>query len=326
MACLATAATTIFAFGSLLPIRGRMGDLWRAADGRRRGPGWFRRRTLFVLATGHTRRLDARGAGNATRLERIEAALQRAQQRVLMDVLAPRYLAFLRPALEFRYFTLAVAVAVLIVSIGMAASGRPRFDFLGTNDSETIVANLRMPVGTPAHVTDAVIARLEAAALAQPEVTTALAVVGAQGSSDGTNDIAQPHLGQLWIELTPAEQRLRTSDELIVAIRGPRRTGGVKSLRIDGISGGPEGPPLSLTVSGENPTTSPPPSPDSKSRWRRSRACTTSPTMPIAASASCASNCFPARELGFNTQNLAMQVRAAVYGIDAHVRRSRRGR
>ncbi|MBX3401815.1 MAG: efflux RND transporter permease subunit [Phycisphaeraceae bacterium] len=320
----ATVVTTILAFGSLLLIRGRMGDLLGVL------PmvvavalAVSLVEALFVLPShvGHTlRRLDARGAGNATRMERIEAALQRAQRHVLMNVLAPRYLAFLRPALKFRYFTLSAAVAVLIVSIGMAASGRPRFDFLGTNDSETIVANLRMPVGTPTHVTDSIMARLESAAMAQPEVITALAVVGAQGSTDGTNEIAQPHLGQLWIELTPAEQRTRTSDELIVAIReaaGELRN--VKSLRIDGISGGPEGPPLSLTVSGDDPERIT----AAVARLKQQMA-SFDGVYDVADDADRGQRelrveLLPgARELGFNNQNLAMQVRAAVYGIDAH--------
>lgn len=320
----ATVVTTIFAFGSLLLIGGRMGDLLGVL------PmvvavalAVSLVEALFVLPShvGHTlRKMDARGPARLSRLERVEAALQRAQQHVLMNVLAPRYLALLRPALRYRYFTLAVALAVLTVSIGMAASGRPRFDFLGTNDSETIVANLRMPVGTPASVTDSIVSRLEAAALAQPEVTTVVAVVGAQGSTDGTNEISQPHLGQLWMELTPAEQRTRTSDELIVAIRraaGELRN--VKSLRIDGISGGPEGPPLSLTVSGDNPDRI-----GAAVARLKEQMASFEGVYDVADDADRGQRelrveLLPgARELGFTSQNLAMQVRAAVYGIDAH--------
>jgi hydrophobic/amphiphilic exporter-1 (mainly G- bacteria), HAE1 family len=322
----ATVVTTIFAFGSLLLIQGRMGDLMAAL------PmvvavalGVSLLEALFVLPSHMAHTLRAADAAEASgrppsRLRRIEGALQRTQRRVLQGWLAPRYLRLLRPALRHRYLTLSVALAVLIISLGMAASGRPKFDFMGTNDSETVVANLRMPVGTPMEATDRIMRRLEAAALAQPEVTSAMAIVGAQGTADGTEQLSQAHLGQMYIELTPAEQRDRTSDELIVAIRqAAGELTGIKSLRLDAIQGGPEGPPLSLTVSGDDPAriaavverlkaamaafdgvydvT------DDADRGQRELRIELLPG---------------AREMGFNTQNLAMQVRGAVHGIEAH--------
>jgi hydrophobic/amphiphilic exporter-1 (mainly G- bacteria), HAE1 family len=322
----ATVMTTIFAFGSLLLIQGRMGDLMAAL------PmvvavalAVSLLEALFVLPShmAHTLRVaDAADAsGRApSRLRRAEAGLQRVQRQVLQGWLAPRYLRLLRPALRYRYLTLSIALAALIISLGMAASGRPKFDFMGTNDSETVVANLRMPVGTPMEATDRIMRRLEAAALAQPEVTSALAIVGAQGSADGTEQISQAHLGQMYIELMPAERRDRTSDELIVAIRqAAGELTGVKSLRLDAIQGGPEGPPLSLTVSGDDPArisaaverlkaamaafdgvydvT------DDADRGQRELRIELLPG---------------AREMGFTTQNLAMQVRGAVHGIEAH--------
>lgn len=322
----ATVVTTIFAFGSLLLIGGRMGDLMAVL------PvvvavalGVSLVEALFVLPSHMAHTLKATDAATAagagpSRLRRFEKRIQRLQHGVLHGWLAPRYLRVLRPALRHRYLTVAFALALVIISVGMAASGRPRFDFLGSNDSETIVANLRMPVGTPMQATDAIIRRLEAAALAQPEVTSALAVVGGQGSSDWTEQLAQPHLGQMYIELSPAESRDRTSDEIIVAIR--RAAGeltGVKSLRIDGISGGPEGPPLSLTVSGEDP--------------RRIAAVVDRLKAAMAAfegvydvaddadrgQRELRIELLPgARELGFTHQNLALQVRAMVIGLEAH--------
>jgi hydrophobic/amphiphilic exporter-1 (mainly G- bacteria), HAE1 family len=322
----ATVLTTIFAFGSLLLIQGRMGDLMAAL------PmvvavalALSLLEALFVLPShmGHSLKAAdaaARSGRPVSRLRRFESGMHAVQQRVIQGWVAPRYVRLLRLALRHRYLTLSIALAVLIVSAGMAASGRPKFDFMGTTDSETIVANLQMPVGTPMEATDRVIRRLEAAATSQPEVTSALAIVGARSSPDGTEGLAQPHLGQIYIELTPAENRTRTSDEIIVAIR--QAAGdlvGIKSLRLDAISGGPEGPPLSLTISGDDPQRIAAAVAqikvamasfegvydiaDDADRGQRELRIELRPG---------------ARELGFTTQNLAMQVRGAVHGIEAH--------
>jgi hydrophobic/amphiphilic exporter-1 (mainly G- bacteria), HAE1 family len=322
----ATVLTTIFAFGSLLLLQGRMGDIMAAL------PmvvavalAVSLVEALFVLPShmGHTlKRVDAlaKRGEPATRLRRLEASLQGAQQWFLRSWLAPRYLRLLRVALQHRYLTLSIALAVLIVSVGMMASGRPKFDFMGTTDSETIIANLRMPVGTPMRATDGIMRRLETAALAQPEVTSALAVIGAQGSPDGTEWISQAHLAQMYIELTPAEDRARTSDEVIVAIRqGAGELTGVKSLRLDAISGGPEGPPLSLMVSGNDPV-------QIAAAVERLKEAIASfdGVYDIADDADRGQRelrieLLPgAREMGFTTQNLAMQIRGAVHGIEAH--------
>ncbi len=321
----ATVLTTVFAFGSLLLIRGTMGDLMAAL------PmvvavalSVSLLEALFVLPSHMAHSLKAAEAhaasGRPSRLRRVEAWLHSRQQRVIQGWLAPRYLRLLRPALRHRYLTLSAALAALIVTVGMAASGRPRFDFMGQNDSETIQANLRMPVGTPMEETDRIVRRLEAAALAQEEVTSVLAIVGAQSSTDQVEQVAQSHLGQMYIELRPAEKRERTSDELIVAIRqAAGDLTGIKSLRLDAIQGGPEGPPLSLTVSGDDAARV-----GAVAERLKAELAEFEGVYDVADDADRGQRelrieLLPgARELGFTTQNLATQVRGAVFGLEAH--------
>lgn len=320
-----TVLTTIFAFGSLMLIRGRMGDLLAAL------PmvvavalAVSLLEALFVLPShmAHTLKAAeaAKARGRESRLRRLEGVLQRAQRQVLQNWLAPKYLVVLRLALRHRYLTVCIALAVLIVSLGMAASGRPNFDFMGSNDSETVVANLSMPIGTPMEVTDRIMRRLEAAALAQPEVTSALAVVGARGSADGTEQLSQAHIGQMYIELSPAEDRTRTSDELIVAIRqAAGELTGIKSLRLDSIQGGPEGPPLSLAVMGEDPVRI-----SAAVERLKTAMASFEGVYDVSDDADRGQRelrveLLPgAREMGLTTQNLAMQLRGAVHGIEAH--------
>lgn len=329
----ATVVTTICAFGSLLLVEGTIGDLMAVL------PAVVAValsvslvEALFVLPSHMAHSLKAAEAaaaagseggargGRGSRLRRVEAWLHERQMRLVQGWLAPRYLRLLRPALRRRYLTLAIVLAVLIVTAGMAASGRPRFDFMGQNDSETIQANLRMPVGTPMEETDRIMRRLEAAALAQEEVTSVLAIVGAQSSTDRVEQVAQSHLGQMYIELKPAEDRERTSDELIVAIReAAGDLTGIKSLRLDSLQGGPEGPPLSLTITGDDPARI-----SAVAERIKAELAEFEGVYDVADDADRGQRelrieLLPgARELGLTTQSLATQVRGAVFGLEAH--------
>ncbi|HBB41299.1 MAG: acriflavin resistance protein [Nitrospirae bacterium CG18_big_fil_WC_8_21_14_2_50_70_55] len=73
------------------------------------------------------------------------------------------YQRFLVRALDHRYTTVAIAVAILLLTIGTVRGGLLRFTFMPEVDGDVIQAALEMPVGTPATVTDAVAERIAAA-------------------------------------------------------------------------------------------------------------------------------------------------------------------
>jgi multidrug efflux pump subunit AcrB len=84
-----------------------------------------------------------------------------------------RYVPLLRRALRWRYFTIAVGVAILIFTAGVVA-GRVPFTFMPKVEGDLITAQLKMPVGTPIGVTERVTERIAAAArsvLAETERT-----------------------------------------------------------------------------------------------------------------------------------------------------------
>ena len=216
---------------------------------------------LLILPShmAHTLRAHDRQAerpGVLAPLWRAEARMDRARERLFERALIPRFTALLALAIRWPYITASIALAVLIVSVGMVAGGRVGFILFESDDAETVNITLQMPVGTPAARTDEVLARFERAALAQPEVSSAFAQSGAISSMDGEDlGSSAGHLGQIVLELTPAEDRnalnQRTSEELIEAIRaevGP--VAGVKSLRMEGVGAGPGGPSLSFTFVG----------------------------------------------------------------------------
>ncbi len=142
-------------------------------------------------------------------------------ERVTHRAYAPS-LAF---ALRWRYLTLAVAVATLLLTGGLVAGGVVRFVFFPTVEADFVSAAITMPQGTPVEVTSAAVGRLELAAdeLRQElrdetgvdQFKFTFSAIGEQPFSrsqqqnaGGFQDrVISSHLGELTIELLPAEER-----------------------------------------------------------------------------------------------------------------------
>ena len=254
-----TVLTTVFAFLPLALIEGQIGDFLAAL------PIVVAVsllvsliESLFILPShmAHTlRETDkAERTGKVSRLSRVEAKFDHWRDRLFTRLLIPHYTRMLIRCVRYRYLTLVAAIAMVIVSAAMVAGGRLEFIFFETEDAESVNVTLRMPIGTPVGETDGFIRRIEQAALEQPEIASVYASVGAIGDVNGEGgDISQPHLGQLFLELNPVEERDRTSNDVILAIREELgELPGVKSLRFEPIGGGPGGVAISLGVVGSN--------------------------------------------------------------------------
>ena len=125
-------------------------------------------------------------------------------------------------ALRNRYITLSAFLAVLLFTLGWVGGGRIRFVFLPRIDADNVRALLTMPLGTPVEATDQAVRRLEAAALQleaemgeeKPLIRHVLASTGEQpslnqasGPSAAAGGFTGSHLGEVDIELAPAEER-----------------------------------------------------------------------------------------------------------------------
>ena len=250
----ATVLTSIVAFLPLLFIAGQIGDMLGAL------PivvavalGMSLLQALLILPShmGHTLarrdRLRPGRVGHAIR--RIEAWRDRMIQQRLTDA----YAAAMRWVLHFRYIALAVAVAVLLLSVGMVAGNRLGFVFLEETDAETIVVDVQLPVGTPLDQTQRTAATIEQAATGQPEVRHVATLIG-QVSDIDTGQVrgAAPHGAQMFIELYPVEARHRPSADVIDRIRQSLqgRIDEVERIRFSEIGGGPGGPDITIRVRG----------------------------------------------------------------------------
>lgn len=325
----ATVLTTICAFMPLRLIEGRIGDLMGALPvvvACALGVSLLESLLILPAHMAHSlksadrraqRRRRRRGA-SADRAERARRAPWR--ERVFHDTLLPRYGRALEWCLERRYLTVAAATGLVFVSVGMVVGGRVPFTFLVSADAELVTAEVRMPVGTPLNRTDEVVSRIEAVARAMPETDSVLAIVGAVQDVESTAGAQQTHLGQLFIELKPVEERERRSDQVIDAMRAELgEIPGVKRLRFEEVQGGPAGPAITLTAVGRRPEAIAAVVEEIKHELARFEG-----VYGIADDADAGQRELRIRlregaaELGFTTAGLAQQIRGAVFGIEAH--------
>lgn len=147
--------------------------------------------------------------------------------------------------LRWRYLTLSVSVAALVLMVAMIRTGSPRWVFFPSVEGDNVVVSLTMAQGTPAETTSAVLARIEAAARAVRDeldqaaglggadrgesiVEHMLASVGSQpfaaeqARNGGQRDavfLDGAHVAELNLQLVPAEARTVSSDTLLSRLR-----------------------------------------------------------------------------------------------------------
>lgn len=149
------------------------------------------------------------------RKDKVETnAFSRFQQR-FADGFEQAIIKYYRPILNLslrnKATTLISFIGVLVVIINLISSGWMRFTFFPRVESETAVASLSMPAGTPYDVTDHYISKMTDAAFTlkqkyyeQEGVDLILdinATTGGSGRSQGS------HLGRVMFQTVPPEQR-----------------------------------------------------------------------------------------------------------------------
>lgn len=133
------------------------------------------------------------------------------------------YRKFLQKSLNYRYVTLATAIAALLLAVGLVKGGVIKFTFMPEVDGDVITASLQMPPGTPVAETARVKRLIEERAMEtiaelddkRPEEQSLLrhfyAVVGGTiaggGPGGGSNEGSGAHLSDMALLLTKSEER-----------------------------------------------------------------------------------------------------------------------
>ncbi len=198
-------------------------------------------------------REERKAARGGSRVDRMLKPLADLRERSIERVL-DRYETIVRWCLRERYIVLAATCAVLLVSAGMIFGGRLAFVFLPADDTETVIVDFQLPIGSTMEQTSAVAKRIEDAARAQPEVQALTASLGSSVDFEtGATNAAATHLGQIFIELSPVESRNRRSAEVIDAIRiAAGALDEAEKIKFQEVSGGPAGADISYEVRGSD--------------------------------------------------------------------------
>ncbi|MEM9790046.1 MAG: efflux RND transporter permease subunit [Planctomycetota bacterium] len=252
----ATVMTSIVAFSPLSFIKGNIGDLMGALPLVVACALFMSLVESLLILPGHmSHSLKSRDDAKLGRISGLLRRFETARDRILHERVIPAYGRVLQRALRFRYISLAITVAVLTGSAGLVAGRWVPFVFLPTSDSETIIVELALPVGSSIDETLSAVRVVEAAADRQPEVTSITASVG-QSTNVETGEVggALPHTAQLFIELASVESRDRESGVVIDDIRRDiePKLANLDSLSFSEIAAGPGGPDITIRMAGDN--------------------------------------------------------------------------
>ncbi len=278
--------TTIAAFLPLMFIRGQIGD-------------FFRELPLVVIAAllvslveallilpAHLRHLpsqkEKRQEVRKSAFGRIGRFFDRLQVGVL-DVLMGVYAGLLRVALRWRYVSLAVAMSLCLVSLGLFVGMVPKapsgdatgsqdqppeyqvsignlvkWEFIQKMDSESMYAQIEMPVGTNIEAVEEklrVIGEVAAEIVEVEGIQMDVGVMMDVGGAGGMGMEVASHVGQIWIELMASDERerkgLRSSQEVLAQLRQVSENfTGVNSVKWQVMNGGPGGKDIEIRISG----------------------------------------------------------------------------
>lgn len=320
---LATVTTTVVAFLPLMFVAGQIGALMGALP-------WVvfcallasYIESVFILPSHMAHSLKNKARVANTKLQKRLERWYRWRDDVLIGSAVDFYERVTRFALRYRYITTGIALSILIGSLGLVSGGRVPFEFLPVNDAENLMVEIRMPTGTSVERTRLFAARIEAAARAQPELGAISTTIGSRfDMGSGTVAGASSNSAQMFVELIPIEQRTRSSGEFLDAVRmelGDISEADEVSFTV--LDGGPSGKDITIEISGDDQKAMVAAVADVEELLGSFEGLFEISDDNVEGQNEIQVHLRPgAASLGLNVADVAMQLRGALFGIDAHV-------
>ncbi len=261
-------ATTIAAFAPLFFIKGQIGDFTRQLPLVVIAALTVSLIEALVILPAHLANIPSKEKQEERNRKKSKNAglffiafhsFQKTQNYFMKQLFPGIYETFLRFCLKWRYVTVSFSIATLVIIWGFFEGGLVARVFVQEMDSETLSCSLEMPVGTTSINTKNRLTAINDFVLKTPEVTNVQMVISRQidingDGTFGSND--QSHLGQLIIELKPADERElnngRSSFELLRIFREfSNNIPGINSVQWTAVNGAMGGRDVEIKVSGK---------------------------------------------------------------------------
>ena len=245
--------TTVSAFLPLMLIGGIIGDIIRAIPLVVVAILMASLLECFLILPHHMKgALEANARGNASRFRHwFDQGFEKIRNGFFRKLVSF--------AISWRYATIALAFALLIMAFGLLAGGRITFVFFEDPEPDTVVVGLEMVAGTPRQTTEKAIVQVDDALqrtlekLEQPDlVVMSLTAVG-RFLTGGVTNASTETLAGIRAELSPTDSRNVRTQELVDLWR--EEVGeilGLKSLSIRGQRGGPPGRDVDVRINGSD--------------------------------------------------------------------------
>ncbi|MBL9119016.1 MAG: efflux RND transporter permease subunit [Phycisphaerae bacterium] len=318
----ANASTVIVAFLPLAFVGGRIGDLLAmlpmvAAAALSSSVV----ETMIILPAHMAHSIHSMRGSRPGPIARTWARFEHWREDRLMPGIISLYTRVATAIVDNRYVATTATIAVLIVSLGMVGGGRVPFTFLPADDSETVIIDVRLPIGSTMEMTEELAGRFERAAKAQPEVFGVSSILGQSTNFEtGQPNASATHIAQLYVELLPVETRDRHSTMVLASIR--EAAGDVseaESVRFSEITGGPSGADITYEVRGEDKLAAREVAEELKLELMRIEGVDSIADDDFSTQRELRVELRPsAAALGFNVADVARQVRGILYGLEAH--------
>ncbi|MCW1924820.1 efflux RND transporter permease subunit [Luteolibacter arcticus] len=210
--------TTMIAFMPMFGVQGVSGNIWRQIP-------WIVIPVLIVslietnfILPSHLAHLKPVDPNHPNRFLRLQQKIAGLLDRFVKSVYGP----LLEKLIVWRHATIAGFATVLLIVLGLLASGRlVKFEFMPRVEAEIISAKLTLPNGVPVETTEAAIRKIEQAALdiqreiqddhGRPIIKHLLASIGSQPYTPGLSLQASRgvNVGEVTVELQGADSRSR---------------------------------------------------------------------------------------------------------------------
>ena len=318
----ANATTIILAFLPLAYIAGRMGDLLSALPiVAAVALGSSVVETMVILPAHMAHAIHSMREKRASWLSRAWARFERWREDRFVPAAQDAYLRFARYCVRHRYAATSLTLGVLIASLGLVAGGRLPFVFLPAEDTETVIVDIRLPIGSTQDATAAVVKRFEQALSGPKEISGYSSILGQSTNFEtGQPDANAAHIAQIFVELYPVETRDRDSGTVMNEVRAAIGTvDEAESVTYSEISGGPAGADITYQIRSDDPALAR----DAADRLKTALA-------RFAGVYSINDDDFStqrelrvklregAAAMGLTTVDVARQVRGILFGLDAH--------